>query len=442
MATKKATEKKPVEKSAAKKTKASETKVSETKAVPAKKPATQTVLFKGSPSGDQARALIAETMAKVNAAMGTHVVQRACDMDTSSLLRRPTGITGLDIGLGGGWPAGTANLITGPDGAGKDFLLNMTIAQLQKNYGNDCRVAIFSTEFPYDKQFARDICGVKVADTDQELDEIDEARAARGVPLLTAEERATRKQQIGDIYLIQGVTADKGLDAVLSFLDDGLCQVVAINSLGVFETEAKDGTDSLAEHAQQSSEAQLLSRFVPKMFASFNRPTPWGGRNQTTLIATNQVRAKRDMARGRPGMPTPEHAKYQGGAGAWALKHGKAIDLLLHKGSPILDKSEKPPVLLGREINWEIGKGKFGTHDGIRGHYEFYHGEGADLEADILAVGLKLEVIESSGSWYSYGGERMQGVNGLRSVLRKNPEMYSALVRDCHTAASIYCRYT
>lgn len=391
--------------------------------------------------------VISQIIAKVNTAHGGAVVRRASEASTEHTLRRPTGIPALDIDLAGGWPAGSLNVLTGPDGAGKDLLINMSIAENQKNYGENSRVAILSTEFPYDKNFAREKCGVKVADTPEEIAQLNSIRMANGEPPLTAEEVAIRKEQIGEIILIQGVVMDYGLDIVLELLSSGQFQIIAINSFGVMQTAAKEEVESVSEHAIQSNEAQLLSRFIPRMFMLLNTVLPDGERNETTLLAADQVRANRDMPRGKPGMKVPEHWKYQAGSGSRALAHGKAISLMLHKGAPVLDKQVDPPEMLGREINWELTKGKLGTHDGLKGSFEFFFAEGVDRPSSLRNVALRYSVIEQAGAWYSYTDAnpdlsfRVQGGDPCRSKLT-DPEIYAAVLKKTLSATGLFFRVT
>lgn len=384
-------------------------------------------------------------MNTVNTQFGGEVIRRANQADTSHSLRRPTGIPDLDIGLGGGFPAGALSVVTGPDGAGKDYIINCGIREIQKNYGENARVAILSTEFPYDKLFARTQAGVKVGFTEAEIIDLNANREKAGVDPLTDEESEEYMSQIGEIVLIQGLLMDHALDVVLNLLDTGAFQLIAINSLGVMETVAKDGTESLEEFAAQSSEAQLLSKFIPKMFMYLNRPMRDGGRNETTLLAANQVRGNRDMPRMKPGMPVPEYMKYKPGSGSKALAHGKAIDLMLHKGTSILDESVKPPLLVGRTINWELIKGKLGTHDGVKGSYEYFFSEGADLAASLMEQAVTYGVVEQSGAWYSFDdGEtsfKAQGFPKAADAIR-DPAIFDYIYRRVISAAGIFCRYT
>ncbi len=418
-----------------------------------KKPEEGQPVKKAAPKKKQAAVpatdIISQVMAKVNAAHGAVVVRRASEASTSHVLRRPLGIPDVDLGIGGGWPAGSMNVIGGPDGSGKDYAINKSIAQAQKNYGQEARIAIYSTEFPYDKEYAREKCGVKVADTDEEIAEKNLILERQGLPPLTEEEVAARKEQIGDIILIQGVIMDYGLDIVLELLSTGAFQLIAINSLGVMETLAKEETESVSEHAVQSSEAQLLSRFIPKMFMLLNRPIDANDtRNETTVLVIDQVRANRNQPAARPGMRVPEHFKYQPGSGSRALAHGKAIHLMLHKGAAILDKAFDPPEQIGREINWELVKGKLGTHDGVKGSYEYFYETGADVAQSLFTSGLKYGVISQSGSWYDYMTEdgevlmHVQGADKARDAIANNQALYDQIWARTLIAAKIFVRYS
>lgn len=394
---------------------------------------------------------VSELITKINLALGGDVIRRADEAMTSHLLRRPTGIMSLDISIGGGFPSSALSVITGEDGVGKDYILNCMIRELQHNYGKEMRVAVFSTEFPYAKDYARNVCGVKVADTDEEIEEKNFGRMKRGMDPLTEEEVAALKEQVGEILLIQGVNADQGLDVILDVVATGQFQMVAINSLGVFETSSKESKESVEEHAAQSSEAQLLSRWIPKLFMLLNRVTPEGHRNETTIIATNQVRSNRDQPKTKPGMATPNYLKIQPGSGSWALKHGKALDLWLYKhdtkDNMIYDDTVKPPELLGRRIFWKLLKGKLGTHDGKTGNYEYYFAEGADLVGDLLATGVALDVIEKNGAYYRYTNDEgevlfaAQGGEKACAALRASPELQYVVREAILSKSGLVCRY-
>jgi RecA/RadA recombinase len=383
---------------------------------------------------------VEEVMQSVNSHLKADVVRRASDLDTLYLLRRPTGITSLDIKLGGGFAASATSVLVGPDGAGKDYILWRTCAETQKIYGEDFAMVVFLTEFRADKPFMRNMCGLKVAFSDPEIEAYDDARAKAGLSALTKEEIADLKTEVGKIYLIDGVTAETGFDALISIIASNTCQIAAINSIGFLQTEAKEATDSFTEFPQQRNEAMLLSKFMPKLAMTLNNDAH--GRNQTSLLIVNQVRSKEGGAQVR-GRPLMERDKYEAGSKAYALKHGKAVELMIHKGTKYRDVVDN--AVIGREVPWEITKGKLGTHDGIQGKFDFFYEGGADIVGDLFATCTTYDVIEGAGAWFTYDhpefGFRAQGKEGVRRRIQENPALYTHLREECFKRAGVVCSF-
>lgn len=407
-----------------------------TAATPTKKAATKTR------STEFKKPTAREVMAKVNASMKAPVIRMAGDTSSSYLLRRPTGIISLDIALAGGFPASAPSVLCGPDGAGKDYILWRTMAEVQRLYGESFAAAVYLTEFKADKFFMKDVCGLQIAFTKAELDEFDEARTSMGHPPLTEEQRAHYMHQVGDIMLIQGEVAEVAFDALNDCLSSNAFQILAVNSIGFLQTEAKEKTDSFEEFAQRSSEAALLTKVVPKFSMLLNRLDESGAQNETSILLVNQMRAKQDI-RKMPGRTLQERDKYRPATQSWALKHGKAIELTLHKGKDY--KEEGTNRKMGREVPWEITKGKLGTHDGIRGSFDFFYDFGADVEGDLLNTALQLEVLEASGAWITYDHPTMnfkaQGRPEARKLLKSNTDLVDAVRRDCLRAADVVYKH-
>jgi len=375
----------------------------------------------------------------VNRELGMNVVRRASDMETLYLLRRPTGITSLDLELAGGFPASATTVLVGPDGAGKDYLTWITAAEVQRIYGDDFCMCIFFTEFKADKLFMRDFCGLKIAFSQEELDALDAALELNGQPKMTPERLAELQTQVGQLLIIDGVTAEKGFDAIIKLVASNRFQLIVVNSIGSLQTEAKEEQDSFEDFARQSSEAVLLSKFMPKLAMTLNDDR--NGRNETTLILVNQMRAKRDLVQPR-GRPLLEKDKYESGTKSWALKHGKAIELAIHKGPYHYDPVEK--VNIGRTVRWELTKGKLGTHDGKSGEFDFYYDIGVDKIGDLINTCLKLGVMEGT-SWIKYEhkefGFSLQGREKVRKHLTSHPELVDILRAECFKRSGVVCRF-
>lgn len=379
-----------------------------------------------------------------NKKLGYEALSRASDYESSYLLRRPTGITSLDIELIGGFPASAPMVLSGPDGVGKDALLWTTAAEIQRIYGDDFAMAIYFTEFKADKMFMKNICGLQIAFSEEELAELDIIRKKNGLAPLDEEGKEYYRHQIGEIVICDSTTADKGLDFIMSAVDSNAFQLCIVNSIGFLQTEVKEDQESLEDFAQQSNEAVLLSKFAPRLALHLNRKDEAGERNETTVVLVGQVRAVREQKRGRPGVPTPDKAKYQSGAGAWALKHGKALELVLHKGSQHYDEPTK--TYTGRKIQWEFSKGKLGMHEGVRGEFDYFYGIGFDRIGDLVGCCVRLGVIEVAGSWYSYTDAdetksfAVQGADKVRKQIN-NLGLYDVLREKCLRAANISYRW-
>ncbi len=373
------------------------------------------------------------------------VIRRASESSSSYLLRRPTGITSLDIKLAGGFPASSPVMLTGPDGAGKDYLLLRTCAEVQRIYGDQFAMAIYLTEFRMDKPFARDVCGLKVAMTNDELDELDLARDNAGLEPLTQEERDRYQEQDGTVHIIEGVPAEYGFDAIIQCVASNAYQIIAVNSVGFMQTLAKEGTESYEEFPQQRNEAILLSKFMPDLALTMNKTNNFGERNESCVVLIDQVRSKDQAPRAMKGRKPQEKDKYRPARQVWAMKHGLSIVLEIHKGKRHYDDVEK--CYLGREVKWEITKGKLGTHDGISGTYNFFYDGGADTVGDLITEAQRLEVFDVSGNWL-YLDDPVTGIsikaNGkaqARRAVMENPELRDRLRYLCFQAAGVVYRH-
>lgn len=374
-----------------------------------KKPATE-----GMSKQERINSIVSST----NASYGKSVVVRASEANTSYLLRRPTGFTDIDIALGGGFVAGALNIIVGPESVGKNYLLNCILARQQQIHGDDFAAVVYTNEFKFDKGFARN-CGLRVAMTEEEAKEYENARVALGHAPLSDAEREELFNQVGELVLLEDVLVDDALDIVLDLVEENCFQIIGIDSFGNLETAAKDSVDSLSDSPQQSNEAVLVSRWLPKLFMRMNRVSK-NQRNETAIVALNQVRAKRNVV-SMPGRPVAKKSQYQSALRAHAMKHGKAIELALHEGSKLYEPKSKE--FYGKETMWEIAKGKLGTHEGPKGTLQFIFGEGVDQCRNTVLAAIDNDVFTKSHAWYyaTFGDQeiRAQGVDNLVEKVRE-----------------------
>jgi RecA/RadA recombinase len=179
------------------------------------------------------------------------------------ILRRPSGITSLDLAIGGGFPAGGMSQIVGADSVGKDYIVNRVIAYLQSTYGEEASVALAMTEMSYDKKYAK-LCGVRVALTPEEIEAWQKALDRP----FTNEEMAWAKDQVGSIYQITASNAEALLEAAAQCIESNLYHVVVINSFGALLTKAEEEAEHGLEDKHYSGAAMPITSFMHRLHAA------------------------------------------------------------------------------------------------------------------------------------------------------------------------------
>lgn len=362
------------------------------------------------------------------------LIRRASDVTSPFKLRRPTGIVGLDLALNGGWPAGGLCQIAGPESAGKNALCWQTLAMLQKTYGKDTRIGWCWTEYPLDKGYGQQF-GVVVPMSNEDIELENLARERDGRKPMDKKERQQAKQSLGEFVVVDRGSTEKRLQAVVEMVRSNLFQIIIVDSLGALLTEVQDDTD-LEDEPQQSSEARLVTRFQNKLHGAFSSPAR-DDVNWTTVIAINQVRANRSMAKFKKEWKV---------AGAHALRHGKLVDVWLSKSSRIpLDKKK---VAEGRMVNWEIAKGKAGCHDGPLGSVEYYYDTGYGIADNLIATAKQLGLLVQQGKYWTLADGNGEVVEDklpkMEELLKKaiiEPDWADRLYELIINAEGISCLY-
>lgn len=344
--------------------------------------------------------LAAQTAAMINQKLkNPNAVQVGEQFMNTFLIRRPTGITSLDLHCAGGFPAGLTQVI-GKASAGKNGLANCVIRECQTNYGAEASIFACMIESVYDKYYAKRQ-GVRIAYTDDEILMVKQAYADMGFPEMTPEQEAWFRDGIGTFHHMIDGSAEEKLDAVVMAVASNAYQIVLLDSLGVLNPEGEEEKD-LSDARKVGAEAALVTRFMKKLHSAMNSRDKYNRPNTTTIIAINQHREN---------IQNP----YDLQEGANSLKHGKLLDILLSSGSKILkdDTAKEDPYknpVIGKNTYWRIIKGKAGCHDGPSGSYNFYFGEqgfdfGPDVVGDLILTATFHGVMERNGAWYSYNGE-------------------------------------
>jgi recombination protein RecA len=273
-----------------------------------------------------------------------------------------TGSLGLDIALGiGGLPRGRVVEIYGPESSGKTTLTLQAIAEVQKLGGT---AAFIDAEHALDPQYAAKL-GVNVADL-----------------LISQPDTGEQALEIADMLVRSG-----GIDMVV------IDSVAALVPKAEIEGEMGDQLPGL--------QARLMSQALRKLTANIKR-------TNTLVIFINQIRMKIGVMFGNPETTT----------GGNALKFYASVRLDIRRIGSI----KKGEEVIGSETKVKVVKNKVAPPF-KQAEFDILYGEGISREGEIIELGVAQRIVEKSGAWYAYGGERIgQGKDNAREYLKAHPE--------------------
>jgi recombination protein RecA len=274
-----------------------------------------------------------------------------------------TGSLGLDIALGvGGLPRGRVVEIYGPESSGKTTLTLQVIAEMQK-VGGTC--AFIDAEHALDVQYASKL----------------------GV-------------ELEDLLISQPDTGEQALEIADALVRSGSVDLIVIDSVAALTPKAEiegEMGDSLP-----GLQARLMSQALRKLTATIKR-------TNCLVIFINQIRMKIGVMFGNPETTT----------GGNALKFYASVRLDIRRTGSI----KKGEEVIGNETKVKVVKNKVAPPFRAA-EFDILYGEGISREGEILDLGASSNIIEKSGAWYSYGGERIgQGKDNAREFLREHPQM-------------------
>ncbi len=272
-----------------------------------------------------------------------------------------TGSLGLDIALGiGGLPKGRIVEIYGPESSGKTTLTLHVVAEEQKK-GGVC--AFVDAEHALDPQYAKKL-GVN-------LDEL---------------------------LISQPDTGEQALEIVDTLVRSGAVSLVIVDSVAALTPKAEIEGDM--GDMQMGSQARLMSQAMRKLTASI-------GRSNCMVIFINQIRMKIGVMFGSPETTT----------GGNALKFYASVRLDIRRIGAIKDRDE----VVGNTTRVKVVKNKVAPPF-KEVEFDIMYGEGISKTGELVDLGVKAGVVEKSGSWYSYGDERIgQGRENAKQFLKQNP---------------------
>lgn len=376
------------------------------------------------------------------------VIQRGDEYNNLFDLRRPCGLIDLDVATGGGLPPGLSQ-IDGPDGAGKNYLINRYFAMCQRLYGEEFCGFMVCLEYPFDKEFARK-AGFIVPMSEYEVEAEQRKRKEEGKEELTKPEIKGHLEAPGRFYIIEAREAEAALEAVIRYVDENVCQIGAVDSWDSMLT-APESEAGLEDDPRIARAATIQTQWMKKLQAALKvrrrcdeclsypleykkhgsrttiscpecgwratkaRP-PFKEHKECTVIGIRQVRANL-----KGGMYSREYKV----GGAWSLKHGKLIDIQLRPGKAIEVNKEK----VGKEVNWELVKGKAGTHEGKKGVFRYRYEEGADDLFALVNHCLGQGVVERSGAKISFGEMSWKSKAEFQDNIEEDPGLKTVLYR-------------
>jgi len=274
-----------------------------------------------------------------------------------------TGSLGLDIALGvGGLPRGRVVEIYGPESSGKTTLTLQVVAEMQKQ-GGVC--AFIDAEHALDAQYAQKL----------------------GVNLQ-------------DLLISQPDTGEQALEIVDALVRSGSVDLIIIDSVAALTPKAElegEMGDSLP-----GLQARLMSQALRKLTATIKK-------TNCMVVFINQIRMKIGVMFGSPETTT----------GGNALKFYASVRLDIRRIGSI----KKGEEIIGSETKVKVVKNKvappFKTAE-----FDILYGEGISREGEIVDLGVTAKIVDKSGAWYAYNGEKIgQGKDNSREFLRENPEL-------------------
>ena len=319
---------------------------------------------------DDKKRAIETAMQQIERTYGKGSIMRFGDNTVSNVEAVPTGSLALDLALGiGGLPKGRIIEIYGPESSGKTTLALHVLAQAQKAGGE---VAFIDAEHALDITYARAL-GVKVE----------------------------------DMLVSQPDTGEQALEITEALVRSGAIDVIVVDSVAALvpraEIEGEMGDSFVGLHAR------LMSQALRKLTGAV-------GKTNTIVIFINQLREKVGVMYGNPEVTT----------GGRALKFYASVRIDVRRIETLKNGSE----MIGNRTRAKVVKNKMAPPF-REAEFDIMYGEGISMLGELIDLGVKLDLVQKSGSWYSMGETRIgQGRDSAKQYLRDNPEIAAKLEAD------------
>jgi len=323
------------------------------------------------------RRVIDLALAQMEKQFGKGAVLRLGSRQVIAVEVIPSGSLAVDAALGvGGFPRGRVVEIFGPESSGKTTLALQVIAEAQKRGGE---AAFIDAEHALDAVYARKL-GVDV----------------------------------DSLLVSQPDYGEQALEITAALVGSGAVDVVVVDSVAALVPKAE--LDGEMGDSHMGLQARLMSQALRKL-------TGVVARNNTCLIFINQIREKIGVMFGNPETTT----------GGRALKFYASVRVEVRRASSIKDGEQ----VIGSRTRIKVVKNKVAAPF-REAEVDLIHGEGISAEADLLDLGVAQGLIEKTGSWFSYQGERIgQGRDNARLFLKENPDLKARLEADLRKALGL-----
>ena len=317
---------------------------------------------------NSASKILQDTVKEIKDRFGEGAIMVLGDAQKVNVDAIPTGSISLDLALGvGGIPKGRIVEIFGPESSGKTTLTLHVVSEAQKRGG---LAAFIDAEHALDPDYARKI----------------------GV-------------DIDNLLISQPDNGEQALDIMEALVKSGKVAVIVVDSVAALTPQAE--IEGEMGDMQMGLQARMMSKAMRKV-------TNLAAKTGTTVIFTNQIRMKLGIMFGNP-ETTP---------GGNALKFFSSVRLDIRRIAQLKNKDE----IVGNRVRVKVVKNKVAAPF-RQAEFDIMYNQGVAAFADVLQTGVRLGVLDKSGSWFQYGGEKIgQGMEASVNFLKENPKVFADIM--------------
>jgi len=333
----------------------------------AKKEVKKTAKAEQGNDNDARKAALETALKQVERDFGAGAIMRLGDNAKMEVKAVPTGSLLLDLALGiGGIPRGRITEIYGPESSGKTTLALHVVAEVQKAGGE---AAFIDAEHALDPVYAK----------------------ALGV-------------NIDDLLVSQPDCGEDALDITESLVRSGAVDIIVIDSVAALVPRQEIEGDM--GQSMVGVQARLMSQAMRKLSAAISK-------SNCIVIFINQLREKVGVMYGNPEVTT----------GGRALKFYASVRIDIRKSEALKNGSE----VIGNRVKCKVVKNKvappFKTAE-----FDILYGKGISRSGELVDAAVELDIIQKSGSWFSYNGERIaQGKDNVKKLIDENPDLFNEI---------------